>query len=147
LKSVDIYTIVDPDTTSENQSPNYISANDVKYLNEWVSEGGIMLLLANDKPNCEFTHFNELSKTFGFYFQTQTLNKVSNSNWEMAAETNLLDHPLFSGEQKIYMKDVAPVVLSLNAKPVLKDNNHVLIAETQFGNGYVLAVGESLAIQ
>ena len=63
MKGVDIYIIVDPDTTSKNQSPNYVSVHDVKFWKEWISEGGILLLLANDKPNCEFTHFNQLAKT------------------------------------------------------------------------------------
>ena len=30
----------------------------------------------------------------------------------MAAETNLPDHPLFAGVNKIYMKEVAPIILS-----------------------------------
>jgi unsaturated rhamnogalacturonyl hydrolase len=62
----------------------------------------------------------------------------------MAAETKFTDHPLFSGVKKIYMKEVAPIVLSKDAKMVLKDgeSNAVFIAEAQFGKGYVLAVGD-----
>lgn len=32
MKGVDIYIIVDPDTTKENPSPNYIEANEIEYL-------------------------------------------------------------------------------------------------------------------
>jgi len=142
MKGIDVYIIVDPDTTSENPAPNYVNAADVKFLKNWVSKGGVLLLMSNDGPNCEFTHFNQLAKAFGFYFQPITLNPVTNHQWDMAAETNFQDHPLFSGVKKIYMKEVAPIVLSLNAQPVLKDKDHVLIAETQFGKGYVLAVGD-----
>ena len=142
MMGVNIYIIVDPDTTAENPTPNYVSASDVKFLKKWVSNGGILLLMANDGPNCEFTHFNHLAEAFGFYFQAITLNPVTNRQWDMAAEINLPDHPLFSGVNKIYMKEVAPIILSKNAKPVLKDGNHTLIAETQFGKGYVLAVGD-----
>ena len=142
LKGVDVYIIVDPDTTSENPSPNYVTENDVNFLKKWVSDGGVLLLLANDGPNCEFTHFNHLAKAFGFYFQAITLNPVVNHQWDMAAETNLPDHPLFSGVKKIYMKEISPIVLSLNAKSVLTDKGHTLIAETNFGKGYVLAVGD-----
>jgi unsaturated rhamnogalacturonyl hydrolase len=60
----------------------------------------------------------------------------------MAAEINLPNHPLFSGVNKIYMKEVAPIKISKNAKPVLKDGPDIFIAETQFGKGYVLAVGD-----
>ena len=142
MKGIDVYIIVDPDTTSENPAPNYVNAADVKFLKNWVSKGGVLLLMSNDGPNCEFTHFNQLAKAFGFYFEPITLNPVTNHQWDMAAETNFQDHPLFSGVKKIYMKEVAPIVLSLNAQPVLKDKDHVLIAETQFGKGYVLAVGD-----
>lgn len=142
LKGVDVYIIVDPDTTSENPHPNYVTEKDVKFLTKWVADGGVLLLMSNDGPNCEFTHFNHLSKAFGFYFQPITLNPVVNHQWEMGAEANLPDHPLFSGVTKIYLKEVAPIVLSVAAQPVLKDKNHVLIAETQFGKGYVLAVGD-----
>lgn len=144
MKDVDIYIIVDPDTTKENPAPNYIEAGDIKYIKKWVSNGGVLLLLANDGPNCEFTHFNQLAEVFGFQFHPQTLNPVTNRQWEMAAETNLPDHPLFSGVNKIYMKEVAPISVAKNAKPVLADNdsNSILIAESQFGKGFVLAVGD-----
>lgn len=142
LKGIDIYIIVDPDTTKENPAPNYVDAKDIKFLKKWVSKGGVLLFLTNDGPNCEFTHFNKLAATFGFYFQPVTLNPVINRQWEMAAETNLPDHKLFSGVNKIYMKEIAPIILSKNSKPVLKDGEHVIIAETQFDKGYVMAIGD-----
>lgn len=142
MKDIDIYIIVDPDSTSENPSPNYINPDDVSFLEKWVKKGGVLLLMANDGPNCEFLHFNLLAEALGFHFQAITLNPVINRQWDMAAEINLPDHPLFSGVSKIYMKEVAPIILSKNAKPVLKDDNHVLIAETKYGKGYVLAVGD-----
>lgn len=144
MKGIGVYIIVDPDTTKENPTPNYVDANDIKFLKKWVSKGGVLLLLANDGPNCEFTHFNQLAEVFGFHFQAITLNPVTNRVWDMAAETKFTDHPLFSGVKKIYMKEVAPIVLSKDAKMVLKDgeSNAVFIAEAQFGKGYVLAVGD-----
>jgi unsaturated rhamnogalacturonyl hydrolase len=144
MKSIDIYIIVDPDTTKENPTPNYIETGEIDFLKKWVNKGGVLLLLANDGPNCEFTHLNDLAKVFGFQFHPQTLNPVTGKQWEMAAETNLPDHPLFSGVNKIYMKEVAPISLSGNTKSVLRDNqsNSVYIAESQFGKGYVLAVGD-----
>jgi unsaturated rhamnogalacturonyl hydrolase len=60
----------------------------------------------------------------------------------MAAETNLPNHPLFKGVNKIYMKEVSSISLTKNAKAVLTDDNQVYIAETSFGKGYVLAVGD-----
>jgi unsaturated rhamnogalacturonyl hydrolase len=85
-----------------------------------------------------------LAEAFGFYFQAITLNPVTNREWDMAAETNLPNHPLFAGVKKIYMKEVGPIVVSKDAKPVLKDGDGkaIFIAETNYGKGYVLAIGD-----
>jgi unsaturated rhamnogalacturonyl hydrolase len=142
LAGVDIYIIVDPDTTRENPNPNYISDKDVRTISGWVKKGGVLLLMANDGPNCEFTHFNKLAEEFGFHFVPVTLNPVTGKEWEMGAETNLPDHQLFKGVSKIYMKEVAPILLSKMSRPVLRDGEHVFIAETTFGKGFVLAIGD-----
>ncbi|MDX9882580.1 MAG: GDSL-type esterase/lipase family protein [Prolixibacteraceae bacterium] len=142
LGCLDVYIIVDPDTTTESKNPNYIDAESIHSIKNWVQNGGVLLLMANDGPNCEFTHFNQLAKTFGFRFIPSTLNPVLNRNWEMGAETDLPDHPLFRNVGKIYMKEVAPIKLSDNARPILTDNGHVYIAETPFGKGRILAIGD-----
>ncbi len=142
LAKTDIYIIVDPDTTSENPSPNYISGPDIKVIKKWVKKGGVLLLMANDKPNCEFTHFNQLASQFGMSFNAVTLNPVTGKNWDMGAETNLPDHPLFKGVNKIYMKEVASINTSGNAKKILIDDNNTYIAECSFGKGFVLAIGD-----
>ena len=142
LEGIDIYIIVDPDTTTENKNPNYIIPDDVAAISSWVKKGGVLLLMANDGPNCEFTHFNKLAEEFGFHFIPVTLNPVTGKNWDMGAEVNLPSHPLFAGVAKIYMKEVAPILLSKKAIPVLKDKNDVFIAETNSGKGYVLAIGD-----
>ena len=56
LSAIDIYIIVDPDTTTENPSPNYIMPDDITANTEWVKKGGVLAILANDAPNCECTH-------------------------------------------------------------------------------------------
>jgi hypothetical protein len=142
LTGINLYIIVDPDTTSENPKPNYILPNDVKAISKWVKNGGVLLILANDKPNCEFTHLNTLGKEFGIHFNPVTLNTVINRDWNMGAETNLPNHPLFKGVKKIYMKEVCSLGLSGAAKAILIDNKAVYIAETPFGKGFVLAVGD-----
>lgn len=142
LAGVDVYIIVDPDTTTESPKPNYLMAKDIKAISKWVKKGGVLLILANDKPNCEFTHLNQLVKEFGMHFNPVTLNPVTNREWNMAAETNLPNHPLFKEVNKIYMKEVSSISLSGAAKAVLTDNNQVYIAESSLGKGYVLAVGD-----
>ena len=142
LAGVNVYIIVDPDTTSENPKPNYIEADDIAAISKWVKDGGTLLILANDKPNCEFTHLNNLAKVFGMHFNLETINRVTGNNWEMGAEKNLPDHPVFKGVRKIYMKEISSISLWDKAKPVLTDKNQVLMAETKYGKGFVFAVGD-----
>jgi unsaturated rhamnogalacturonyl hydrolase len=142
LSKIDIYIIVDPDTTTESKSPNYIMPDDIKAIKKWVKKGGVLAILANDAPNCEFTHLNALMKNFGMTFNHVTLHPVTGTNFEMGACTNLPEHPLFKGVSKIYIKEVSDINLSGKAKSILTENGKVLIAETKVGKGYVFAIGD-----
>ena len=142
LKGIGLYIIVDPDTTSENPKPNYIMPEDIKAITKWVKGGGVLLILANDKPNCEFTHLNQLAAVFNMHFNPVTLNPVTGKEYNMAAETNLPNHPLFKGVNKIYMKEVSSILTGKGVNPVLLDNGQAYIAETTYGKGFVLAVGD-----
>jgi unsaturated rhamnogalacturonyl hydrolase len=142
LSGLDVYIIVDPDTTTESKSPNYIMADDIKAIAKWVKKGGVLAILANDAPNCEFTHLNMLMKTFGMKFNHVTLHPVTGTNFEMGASKDFPDHPLFDGVSKIYIKEVSDISLSEKAKPVLTENGKVLIAEAAYGKGYVFAIGD-----
>jgi unsaturated rhamnogalacturonyl hydrolase len=142
LNKVQVYIIVDPDTTKENPSPNYIGADDIKVITQWVKKGGVLIILANDAPNCEFTHLNQLAANFGITFDHVTLKPVTGKEWEMGAFTNFGPHPVFKGVKKIYMKEVSSLTLSGKAKPVLADNNKIFMAESNYGKGFVFAVGD-----
>lgn len=142
LAGVDIYIIVDPDTTSENPFPNYILPDDIKTITEWVKKGGVLAILANDAPNCEFTHLNQLATQFGMTFNHVTLHPVPGDDFETGASKNLPDHPLFRGVRKIYIKEVSDINLSGSAKSILTENGKVLMAENKVGKGYVFAIGD-----
>lgn len=142
LKGIDIYIIVDPDTTTESSAPNYILPEDIKAIVKWVKKGGVLAILANDAPNCEFTHLNELAEKFGMHFNHVTLHPVTGTEWEMGASKNLPDHPLFNGVKKIYIKEVSDINMSGTATSVLRENGKVLIAENKVGKGYVFAIGD-----
>lgn len=142
LKKIGVYIIVDPDTTTESKSPNYILPEDIKAIKKWVKKGGVLAILANDAPNCEFTHLNKLVSKFGMKFNHVTLYPVLNRDWEMGAVKNLPDHPLFKGVSKIYIKEVSDIKLSGNAKAILTENGKVLVAENNYGKGYVFAIGD-----
>lgn len=142
LGKVSVYILVDPDTTKENAEPNYINPEDIETIKKWVEKGGVLAILANDGPNCEFTHLNKLMSHFGMSFNHVTLHPVTGTNFEMGASINLPDHPLFKGVTKLYIKEVADINLSGTAKSILTENGKVLIAENKFGKGYVFAIGD-----
>jgi hypothetical protein len=142
LNKINIYIIVDPDTTSENPSPNYLNSDDIAAIKKWVNGGGVLAVLANDGPNCEFTHLNDLMSQFGMTYNHVTLHRVTGTNFETGACINLPEHPLFKGVKKIYIKEVADINLKGDAKAILTENGKVLIAETTFGKGYVFAIGD-----
>ncbi len=142
LKNVGIYIIVDPDTTSENPKPNYVTKKDADAIVKWVEAGGVLLLMSNDAPNAEFTHFNTLANRFGLHFNRVSLKPVKSQEWNMGAITQFPNHPIFTGVKKIYMKEVSSFKLSGKAKPVLTENGQVLMAETAYGKGHVLAIGD-----
>ncbi len=142
LENIDIYIIVDPDTTSENPEPNYISGRDIKVITNWVRNGGVLVVMANDAPNCEFSHLNGLMKEFGMHFNHVTLHTVPGDNFERGASVNLPHNDLFSNVRKIYLKEVSDIGLSGNAQPVLTENGKVLMAQSYYGKGYIFAVGD-----
>ena len=142
LAKLDVYIIVDPDTTTESKSPNYIQPADIKAIKSWVKNGGVLVLLANDAPNCEFTHLNQLAAEFGIHFNHVSLHPVLNKKWDMGAFTSFPDHPIFKGVSKIYMKEISSFKLESPAKPVLTENSIVFMAESKVEKGMVFAVGD-----
>ena len=48
LKKINIYIIVDPDTTSESASPNYLNPEEIAVIKKWVQGGGVLAVFAND---------------------------------------------------------------------------------------------------
>jgi hypothetical protein len=142
LSKINVYIIVDPDTTTEAPFPNYIEPEDIAAIKNWVNNGGALAILANDGPNCEFTHLNKLMAQFGMTFNHVTLHPVTGNNFEMGASVNLPDHPLFKGVTKIYIKEVSDINLSGSAKAILTEKGKVLMAENKIGKGYVFAIGD-----
>src|SRR3569623_1885622 len=76
LASADVYIIVDPDTKKESPNPKYITQDNVETIRNWVKQGGVLLLMANDSANVELKHFNTLAERFGIHFNDDLRNHV-----------------------------------------------------------------------
>ena len=142
LSRLSLYIIVDPDRPKETEKPNYISKNAISIITKWVHSGGVLVLLGNDAGNAEFEHFNQLAEQFGMQFNAVSLNRVENNNYDMAKFDNLPDHPLFENVHKIYLKEIATLKLSTSAEPILTSDGNVIIAQSKYGQGKVLAIGD-----
>ncbi len=142
LKGASIYIIVDPDSTSENKTPNYIQPKDIDAIYNWVKAGGVLLLFGNDSPNVEFTHFNQLAAKFGFQFNYDSKNHVIGSQYEMGAININAGNEIFKTAKKIYIKEYSSQRLGGVAKAGLLQGNNVVVSVTKVGKGTVLAVGD-----
>ena len=142
LRQADVYIIVDPDTPKETAQPNYIRPADIAAIETWVRGGGVLVLMANDTANCEIPHFNQLAARFGIQFRNELVNPVVGKNWEGGKVSIPAQHPIFVHTQTIYLKEVAPLALTLPAQPVLSDGKNVLMAVAHVGKGTVFAVGD-----
>ncbi|MFH1197252.1 MAG: glycoside hydrolase family 88 protein [bacterium] len=142
LGGASVYIIVDPDTPKENPEPKYIDDNSIEEITKWVSNGGTLLLMANDAGNCEFEHLNKLASQFGFHFNEVSLNRVEGKNYEMGAFTKLPFHPFFYGLEKIYMKEISTITVEKPQYIILKKDNEAAIAFCKYGKGAVVAIGD-----
>ena len=147
LRNADVFIIVDPDTKSETVNPHFMDISTANVIAKWVQNGGTLLLLTNDYNHCELDSFNILSAKFGMKFGKEMLHPEKSEagkprNFNSCASSIFPNHPLFKGIHKIFLKEIAPIVCSKNARPVLEENGQVIIAEAKIGKGYVLAVGD-----
>ncbi|MBK0379659.1 DUF4350 domain-containing protein [Mucilaginibacter sp. SD-g] len=143
LKGVAIYIIVDPDSKKENPNPNYITKCDADNIAQWVKNGGVLVMMANDSANVELTHFNILAGRFGMHFNNDLQNHVTDDAHFNDGEVVLNNNPIFKTAKMAFMKDVCSISISKKAKTVLRSTSGATIAAvTAYGKGTVLAVAD-----
>ncbi len=141
LSGSSIYIIVDPDTEKESTEPKFILAPHIKAISEWVKKGGVLVLMANDTGNCEFTHLNELAGKFGIHFNEDSLNRVQGTNFG-DGKVPVTQPAVFGTAKTLYLKEISSLTLSAPATPLLTQNSKVLMAIAKYGKGTIFAVGD-----
>jgi len=150
LKKAEVYIIVDPDNEKESPAPNYPTPADIRAIRDWVTAGGVLILMSNDSANAEFRHFNNLAETFGIHFNLDDRNQVTGNNYEQGAFTMTgtgsdVRPPaewIFKTTHKIYIKELSTLKLTGPARPVFTDKGDVIMAVAKIGKGTVFAVGD-----
>lgn len=143
LKNANIYIIIDADTDKEayGGKANLIDAKSIKNLVKWVENGGVLVLMSNDKGNSEFEHLNLLAEKFGIHFNEDSYNRVQKREFEQGKVMVPAGNEIFS-EQKLYMKEVATVSVKSPAKELLSAEGKNIAAIAKFGKGTVFALGD-----
>ena len=142
LKSANVFIIVDPDTKKETTNPNFVEQKHIKTLTQWVNNGGVLVLLANDTTNCEIKHFNELTKAFGIEFTGKNRNMVKNDVFEQGKLTIPANHPIFKNTKQIFVKELVTLSAKTPAQVALQEGNDVIMATAKVGKGMVFVLGD-----
>jgi unsaturated rhamnogalacturonyl hydrolase len=144
LKGSSIYIIVDPDFEKENPKPNFVSAADIANITSWVKAGGTLVLMANDAPNAELTHFNELAAKFGVFFNGDSKGTVPvPSNFETAKVIVPSGNEIFKTATNLFIKEYSSLKLSPPARSILKDKEGAdVMAISKLGKGTVFIIGD-----
>lgn len=143
LKRAAIYIIVDPDSKKESANPNYMTEAYARVISDWVKNGGVLVLMANDSANTALDSFNLLAAKFGLHFNNDLENYVRDDAHFTDGEVRFTNDPIFRTTGSAFLKDVCSIGMSGNAKPAITTKNGKTIAATvTYGSGIVFAVGD-----
>lgn len=142
LKNASVYIIVDPDTEKETEKPNFIGPEHISVITQWVKNGGVLLLMANDASNTELNHLNKLAKQFGLEFKKELKNPVTGNQYDMGKIMVPPNHPIFKTGRQLYLKEISALSVTAPAKSVLDHKGDAVMAVAKLGQGTVFAVGD-----
>lgn len=142
LKGSSVYIIVDPDHVKDNPSPNYMNEVDAKVIAKWVKKGGRLLVLTNDRDNCDLEHINILMDKFGLHYNDTTILQLEIPTTEKPENVYPLQGTL-EGTDKMYMRGTSSIDCTRGARRVVwTPDNDVVIAEATYGKGLVIAIAD-----
>lgn len=142
LKGSSVYIIVDPDHQKDNPQPNYMDEASAKAIARWVKKGGSLLVLTNDRENCDLHYINILMDRFGLHFNDTTILQLDIPTKEKPENVYPLQG-VIGGEDKMYMRGTSSIRCSGKAEPLVwTQENDVVIAEARYGKGKVIAIAD-----
>jgi unsaturated rhamnogalacturonyl hydrolase len=142
LKAAQIYIIVSPDIPVKNPHPDYVQPEDARQVAEWVKQGGVLLLMANDPANAELEHFNLIADMFGIHFNPVLSHHVIGKDHEPGRIAVAGNGPVFQHAHVFFMKDTCTISVKAPAVSVLQDRGDILMATAKYGKGTVFAVAD-----
>lgn len=142
LAGASVYFLIDPDWPKENKSPNYIEDKHIEVIYQYVKNGGVLVLMANDSNNVEFTNYNKLTKRFGIQWNENMRHDVIDNQFEQGALLMSKGNPVFKEGRRVFIKQLCTQSISAPATSILSENNETIISVSKVGKGLVFAVGD-----
>ena len=142
LKPAQFYIIVSPDIPVKNPHPHYLQTEDATQVAQWVKQGGVLILMANDPANGEIDHLDQLADLFGIHFNPVLSHHVVGTSHEMGRIVVPGGGPLFRHSHTLFMKDTCTISVKGPAAPLLEDKGDILMATAKYGRGTVFAVAD-----
>ena len=142
LKNAAVYVLIDPDWPKENPNPNYIETAHINAIYEYVKNGGVLLMMANDSNNVEFKNYNKLAEKFGIKWNENIRHDVKSDQFEQG-QVDLTKAPyIFKKAKNGYIKQLCTQEIGSPAKVVYSENGEALMSVAKLGKGTVFAVGD-----
>lgn len=142
LREADVYVIVDTDTPKESEHPMAIDSAAARDVASWVHDGGVLVLMGNDKGNADLQGLSLLSAHFGIRFNEDSRNRVVGKDFQTGTFQQFPDHPLFRGVRKVYLKEISTLAVKSPARPLFTERTDIIMASARYGKGLVFAVGD-----
>jgi unsaturated rhamnogalacturonyl hydrolase len=142
LQNASVYFLIDPDWPKENKNPNYIKEEHITALYDYVKNGGVMVMMANDSNNVEFVNYNKLAEKFGIHWKENMRHDVIDNQFEQGALIMQKGNPVFKEGRKVFIKQLCTQDIKAPAVSVYSENNEVIMSVAKVGKGLVFAVGD-----
>jgi unsaturated rhamnogalacturonyl hydrolase len=140
LKGSQFYIIVSPDIPAKNPNPHYMQPEDAKQIAEWVTQGGVLIMMENDPANADIEHFDRLADFFGIHFNAVLSHHVVGKQIVSGTIPVSGGGPLFRDPHTFYMKDTCTISAKPPAHSLLQDKGGIVMATAEYGKGTVFAV-------
>jgi unsaturated rhamnogalacturonyl hydrolase len=142
LADADIYVIASPELEGSRPGKiNLMDAASAKAIQDWVSAGGVLVIMQNDDTRADQEHFDTLSDRFGLHFNA-TLKNTEPPDGDYGP--TLVDIPagaggIFAHRHKVLMKETCTITVSTPAQIIVAKDGDTMIAASHFGRGVVFA--------
>jgi unsaturated rhamnogalacturonyl hydrolase len=143
LKHASVYFLIDPDWPKENKTPNYIEQQHIDALYNYVKNGGVLVMMANDSNNVEFKNYNKLAERFSIHWNENMRHDVIDNKFEQGA-IDLPDRTEVFGPRgiRVFIKQLCTQTIKSPATSVYSENGEVIMSMAKVGKGTVFAVGD-----